>query len=353
MKQKDPTKFLNDFSNAFGVASAAFQLQDIPKCETAVQMAKSLYKQLEHFTDKFVKTRSEIYWIGSKFFLEILKFNQYNIEFRLSKAEECFNESELICTQGSNIISCFNPTTEEEEDFKVIFGSFFHILSIYIGGLRYVFDAELSYNKGNVTNRSEAYRNAAFKFREIHEVDYIPDPFIIGLTDMIRHFGGLYERRADKLRYDDMDIHYLKPVGKKVFIIHGHDETALRATVQMLTDGLQQEVVVLKDNPNRGNAVIEKFEENAKECGYAIAIVTSDDIVRNKKNRYLQARPNVLFELGWFCGRYGREKVCIIKQKGTEIPSDLGGVICLEFEESINDIKKDLEKELISAGLLA
>ena len=73
--------------------------------------------------------------------------------------------------------------------------------------------------------------------------------------------------------------------------------------------------------------VIEKFERYAETCSYAIALFTPDDEVTSGGETYLQARPNVIYELGWFCGRLGRLGVMLLLQSGTSLFSDFGGII--------------------------
>ena len=70
---------------------------------------------------------------------------------------------------------------------------------------------------------------------------------------------------------------------------------------------------------------------------------------RVKKNT---ARPNVIFELGWFYGRLHRDKVCILHKKGTKIHSDLEGVSRIEFTDDVTDKRDEIEKELIGGKLL-
>jgi predicted nucleotide-binding protein len=68
----------------------------------------------------------------------------------------------------------------------------------------------------------------------------------------------------------------------------------------------------------------------------------------------LQARPNVLFELGWFYGRLGPGRVTIVqKGAGTELPSDLRGIVTLVYDKDVKEVLLDLRAELDTAGLLA
>jgi hypothetical protein len=62
---------------------------------------------------------------------------------------------------------------------------------------------------------------------------------------------------------------------KKVFIIHGHDETRLLELEKILKDDFHLDPIILKDKPNGGSTtIIEKFELYASDCGFAIALFT-------------------------------------------------------------------------------
>jgi hypothetical protein len=85
----------------------------------------------------------------------------------------------------------------------------------------------------------------------------------------------------------------------KVFVVHGHDEGALQAVARFLdTIGLQ--AIVLREQPDQGRTIIEKFEACAREVGFAVVLLTPDDhggaaIATAQASR---ARQNVIFELG-------------------------------------------------------
>ena len=111
----------------------------------------------------------------------------------------------------------------------------------------------------------------------------------------------------------------------------------------------------LRDKPGRGRTLIEKFEEEASTSAFAFVIFTPDDFIEvpDSGERYTQARPNVIFELGWFYGRLRRDKVCILFKKGAKIHSDLGGINRVEFSESVDEKIADIESELKEAGVIA
>lgn len=142
------------------------------------------------------------------------------------------------------------------------------------------------------------------------------------------------------------------PTSKKVFVIHGHDEAKWRELRDILEDDLHLETVELSDQSDRGRTIIQKFEDHAKECGFAFALMTPDDLVEKEEAKYRQARPNVLLELGWFFGRFGRDRVCIVCKKGTNIPSDLQGVLYVQFQDMVKEGFREIQSTLQSAEIL-
>jgi predicted nucleotide-binding protein len=75
-------------------------------------------------------------------------------------------------------------------------------------------------------------------------------------------------------------------------------------------------------------------------------------MIEVKGSQYTQARPNVIFELGWFYWRLGRDKTCILFKKSTQIHSDLDGINRIEFTTSIQESYLEIERELQAAGLV-
>lgn len=141
---------------------------------------------------------------------------------------------------------------------------------------------------------------------------------------------------------------------KKVFIIHGHDETRLLELEKMLKDDFKLTPIILKDQPDGGaSTIIEKFELYAPQCVYAIALFTPDDQVENGGKKYLQARPNVIYELGWFSAKLSRKKVMLVLKDGTDIFTDFQGIIQKRFKSQVVELYRDLHIELKAAGLVS
>ena len=135
---------------------------------------------------------------------------------------------------------------------------------------------------------------------------------------------------------------------RKVFVIHGHDTTAKLALARFL-EQLDLDPVILDEQPSKGNTIIEKFDENAA-VSYAVALLTPDDAVvaAGESAATHRARQNVIFELGYFIGKLGRNRVCALTKGAPEIPSDYSGVGYIPMDSG--EWKIALAKELDEAG---
>jgi predicted nucleotide-binding protein len=135
----------------------------------------------------------------------------------------------------------------------------------------------------------------------------------------------------------------------RIFLVHGHEEAALHETARFL-EKLEQEVIVLREQPNKGRTIIQKFEDYA-DVGFAVVLLTGDDIGGSAKDTVQKprARQNVIFEMGYFIGRLGRDRVCVLYSPGVEIPSDYTGVLYQELD-SKGSWRLELARELKAAG---
>jgi predicted nucleotide-binding protein len=115
---------------------------------------------------------------------------------------------------------------------------------------------------------------------------------------------------------------------KKVFIVHGHNDK-IKQTVARTLETIGLAPIILAEQPDKGRTVIEKFESEGNNVGFAVVLLTADDKGRKNYARKMQdrARQNVVFEMGYFMALLGRERVLLLLQEGVEEPSDLKGVV--------------------------
>jgi len=138
-------------------------------------------------------------------------------------------------------------------------------------------------------------------------------------------------------------------INKKIFIVHGHDEHAKEMVARFLENN-DFDTIILHEQANGGRTIIENIE-NYSDVGFAVILLTPDDIGRakNEDKSQSRARQNVILELGYFVGKLGRNKVCVFKSDELEIPTDFSGVIWNQLD-SIGAWKYILLKELKEAG---
>lgn len=136
-----------------------------------------------------------------------------------------------------------------------------------------------------------------------------------------------------------------------VFIVHGHDEAALHESARSL-DELGLDHTILREKPNAGRTLIEKFEDYS-DAGFAVVLLTPDDRGGPIRAPYEEqapgARQNVVLELGFFLGRLGRNRVCALHREGVEIPCDYAGVALTRLDDA-GVRKLELARELKEAG---
>ena len=136
-----------------------------------------------------------------------------------------------------------------------------------------------------------------------------------------------------------------------MFVVHGHNN-GIKEAVARILEQLGLEPVILHEKPNAGRTIIEKFEDYS-DVGIAVVLLTGDDRGGVKTISYeeqtLRARQNVILELGYFLGKLGRDRVCVLYDSNVEIPSDYSGVIYIPFDGA-GAWKMMLAKELKSTG---
>ena len=136
---------------------------------------------------------------------------------------------------------------------------------------------------------------------------------------------------------------------RKVFIVHGHDEGPREAVARFLMQ-LDFEPVILHERPNRGRTVITKFQEEAADVGFAVVLMTPDDSGGKSGDApKARARQNVVFELGYFIGALGPERVVALVRGEIERPSDFEGVVYVKYDAS-GGWKQQMGRELETAG---
>lgn len=207
-------------------------------------------------------------------------------------------------------------------------------------------------NSPNVSSVADVGKYGAFPMNASEE--WWENHRAENLQTQLKKLSGLVELLNTELQLAEghsvQAVH--QPHGHRIFLVHGHDEAVLHETARFL-EKLDQDIVILREQPSGGRTIIEKFEDYAN-VGFAVILLTSDDrggvASAPYEEQKLRARQNVILELGYFLGRLGRKRVCALYRSGVEIPSDYTGVLYIRLDEQ-GAWRLELAKELKAAGL--
>ncbi|GBF06951.1 DNA-binding protein [Deinococcus aerius] len=136
-----------------------------------------------------------------------------------------------------------------------------------------------------------------------------------------------------------------KSKGDKIFITHGRDEQWRRLQAY-LEKQLRLNTIELSQQAYRGRHTLTKLDQESNNCNYAIIVMTGDDITEDGASR---ARENVIHEIGFFQAKFGIERVCLMYEIGTSIPSNIDGLGRVQFEKgrieaSFSDLHRELQE---------
>lgn len=151
-----------------------------------------------------------------------------------------------------------------------------------------------------------------------------------------------------------------KPLSKDIFIVHGHSEEMKQIVARVVTK-LGLNPIILHEQANEGRTIIDKFEINAENIQFAIILLSGDDLAASVKDLEgveekdvrmkleKRARQNVVFEMGYFAGKLGRNKLFYLLQDGVAKPGDLDGLVYTSYD-AVGAWKFGLVKELKASG---
>jgi len=120
-----------------------------------------------------------------------------------------------------------------------------------------------------------------------------------------------------------------------IFIVHGRNLEVRGQVECFIAQCTTKKSVILSDQPNRGLDILGKFEAEARQASFVVVLMTADDEGRLREDGgpyRSRARQNVIFELGYFVGLLGRERVAVLYEQDVEQPSDFLGVVYIPLD---------------------
>ncbi|WP_448623567.1 TIR domain-containing protein [Geodermatophilus sp. URMC 64] len=171
----------------------------------------------------------------------------------------------------------------------------------------------------------------------------------------VNDFSSTGEKTPDQQNFTSGGRTSSSAVGRSVagpiFVVHGRDHAVLHYAVRVLQQTTGREVIVLHEQANQGRTILEKFEDHAVTASYAVVLLTGDDEggLAGSPTRS-RGRQNVVFELGFFFGKLGRQRVSVLIAEDVEQPSDINGLVYIGLDAA-GGWKHTLCRELQAAGI--
>lgn len=141
-----------------------------------------------------------------------------------------------------------------------------------------------------------------------------------------------------------------------IFIVYGHDEFARDELELMLRRWGLNPIILSRELPE-GRTLIEALEHYINQVKYGIVLATPDDVCYKKgfeAQKKYRARQNVVFELGMLFAKLGRNNVSVLVKNTDDLemekPSDINGVIYLDYKNSVGEKAEIIKRSLKKAG---
>lgn len=189
----------------------------------------------------------------------------------------------------------------------------------------------------------QRYRNYAWRFK-------LKDGTSVFCGDKNKIWAKGKSSEAVLRNLESQDI----AVNNRVFIVYGRDLDSRDDLVRML-QSWNVEALAIDSLPVQGRTVIEQLEHYIPQTNFGIILATPDDIgylAGCEGEAKYRARQNVVLELGMLLSKLGRSRIAIVLKKcnSFERPSDIEGILYLQFDKSVTEIGTRLKRELNANG---
>lgn len=81
-----------------------------------------------------------------------------------------------------------------------------------------------------------------------------------------------------------------------------------------------------------GRTIMEEVARATATCRCGLFLFTADDPLEGSPTKTAIPRDNVLLEAGYFMSAHTSRRMVVVREKGTKMPADLGGIIYLTIE---------------------
>lgn len=145
-------------------------------------------------------------------------------------------------------------------------------------------------------------------------------------------------------------------IGTTIFVVHGRDAPA-REQLELILHRLELKPYILQVSGGGGDTLIEVLEKmigKAAQSSFGIVLATPDDLGYLKTETAADAKPrarqNVIMEMGMLMASLTRRRCAILTKGYVELPSNMGGVITIPFNDHVKETVPKLVQRLQEAG---
>jgi len=141
------------------------------------------------------------------------------------------------------------------------------------------------------------------------------------------------------------------PLNCGIFVVHGDLQPTVN-TINAFMDDLGIQLQALPAHPERAKGLVNSLEKNP-DASFALVLLGHDDAValrRSAADASAGVRSGIVFELGYFVGRLGLKRVCVLYTGGTETFISDHGIQFLPIDSG-NGWQLQLARHLKRAGI--
>lgn len=243
-------------------------------------------------------------------------------------AEELADLVELLELEAGQIL--IEQNGEDDDIFLIISGSF----GIHINGRR----------TGARGRGDHVGEMAAVEPTQRRSATVIAEEFsLVGkltaqqFSQLAKKYPGLYRQIARSLsrRLLERNKHvgvYREKV--RVFIISSAEALPVARLVRNAFEHDPFLTTVWTDGVFRvANYTLQDLEAELDDSDFAVAIAHADDLTESRGKDWPSPRDNVVFELGLFMGKLGRQRAILMepREEKVKLPSDLSGITTIPY----------------------
>jgi len=131
-------------------------------------------------------------------------------------------------------------------------------------------------------------------------------------------------------------------IGSKVFIGSSREAKEIALAIQHELSDFADVTVWSQGMFRAGSVALEVLARALEGFDFAVFIFSPDDLLKMREVSFSAVRDNVIFELGLFIGRLGRERCIFVSPHGGElhVPSDLKGIMPAHYDSQEQNTQK-------------